>query len=388
MQVNCAYKYRIYPTKEQKTLLSKHFGCNRFVWNYFLNERKEYYLQNKENIEAKRIQGSLNYYDNAKTLTDLKKKKDSEWLKEVNSQSLQATLKHLDSAYKMFFRKTHQFPNFKNKDSKQSFTIPQFFKLENNKIYIPKFKNGIKVKEHRKLEGKFVVASISKNCSNQYFVSVIVEKEVQNLEKLQTAVGIDVGIKDFAVCSNGAIYENKTILRKKEKKLKFLQRQLSKAKKTSKNRQRKKIKVAKLHQYIKNSRVDYIHKISKEITDKNQIVVLEDLNIAGMLKNHKLAKSISDVSWHEFKRQLEYKASWKGRELVYIDRFFPSSKTCNCCGFINQDLTLSVRDWECPQCKVKLNRDFNASLNILRQGLLKINTAVGITVESVRSCCR
>jgi putative transposase len=383
MQVNLAYKFRLYPNEEQKILLAKHFGSCRFVWNYFLNERKEFYLKNKEEIEAKRIKGGLNYYDNAKELTQLKQKEEYKWLNECNSQSLQSCLKHLDGAYKMFFRKTHKFPNFKNKHHKQSFTIPQFFKLENKKIYFPKFKDGIKVKEHRKLEGKFVVATISKNTANQYYVSIIVEKEVASLEKLQTAVGIDLGIKDFATLSNGIVYENIKPLRKKMKKLKFLQRQLSKAKNGSKNRKKRQLRLAKYHLKISNIRKDYLHKITNQVSKENQFVGMENLNVAGMMKNHKLAQSIADVSWHEFKRQLEYKCKWRGRELVIIDRFFPSSKLCNICNIINQELTLKDRVWTCKNCDTTHQRDLLASTNILRQAF---NMVAGNAIKSVGSC--
>lgn len=383
MQVNLSYKFRLYPNEEQKILLAKHFGCTRFVWNYFLNERKEFYLNNKEDIEEKRIKSSLNYYDNAKQLTSLKKEEEHNWLNECNSQSLQSCLKHLDSAYKMFFRKTHKFPNFKSKDSKQSFTVPQFFKLENKKIYFPKFKEGIKVKEHRKLEGKFVVATISKNTANQYYVSIIVEKEVKSLEKLQTAVGIDLGIKDFATLSNGIVYENIKPLRKKMKKLKFLQRQLSKAKNGSKNRKKRQLRLAKYHLKISNIRKDYLHKITDQISKESQFVAMENLNVSGMMKNHKLAQSISDVSWHEFKRQLEYKCKWRGREFVVIDRFFPSSKLCGVCNTINQELTLKDREWTCKNCNTTHKRDELASRNILRQAL---NMVAGNAIKSVGSC--
>ena len=383
MQVNFAYQFRIYPNEEQKILLAKHFGCTRFVWNYFLNERKEFYLKNKEEIEAKRIKGGLNYYDNARELTQLKQKEEYQWLNECNSQSLQSTLKHLDSAYKMFFRKTHKFPNFKNKHHKQSFTIPQFFKLENKKIYFPKFKDGIKVKEHRKLEGKFVVATISKNTVNQYYVSIIVEKAVESLEKLQTAVGIDLGIKDFATLSSGVVYENIKPLRKKMKKLKFLQRQLSKAKNGSKNRKKRQLRLAKYHLKISNIRKDYLHKITNQISKENQFVAMENLNVAGMMKNHKLAQSIADVSWHEFKRQLEYKCKWRGRELVIIDRFFPSSKLCDVCNTINEELTLKDREWTCKNCSTRHLRDELASRNILKQAL---NMVAGNAIKSVGSC--
>jgi putative transposase len=414
MIINYAYKYRLYPTVEQKVLLAKHFGCNRFVWNYFLKQRQDYYLNNKEEIEEKRIKGSLNYYDNARDLTTLKNTEEYSWLKECNSQSLQSTLKHLDTAYKMFFRKVAKFPNFKSKDFKQSFTVPQFLTLEKreetisngttstkktsddktstdetpnkkatNKIYFPKFKEGIKVKEHRELKGKFVVSTISKNCANEYYVSIIVEKEIEQMQKLTKAVGIDVGIKDFCVCSDGVVFENKKYLSKKEKKLKHLQRQLSKKKKRSlknddiennieqgKNREKAKLKVAKLHQRIANARADYLHKISNKLTNENQIICLEDLNIKGMQQNHKLAKAVGDCSWSEFNRMLEYKMKWKGREIIKIDRYFPSSQVCSSCGFKNNEIKdLKIREWTCPNCNTHHNRDKNASINILRQGL-------------------
>jgi putative transposase len=383
MQVNSAYKFRIYPNEEQKVLLSKHFGCVRFTWNYFLNQRKEYYIKNKEEIEAKRIKGNMNYYDNAKELTTLKKTEAHKWLNECNSQSLQACLKHLDSAYKMFFRKTHKFPNFKNKHNKQSFTIPQFFKLENNKIYFPKFKEGIKVKEHRKLEGKFVVATLSKNPNGNYYISIVTERVIEIKKEVEAKVGIDLGIKDLATLSNGVVYENIKPLKKKMKKLKYLQRQLSKSKKGSELRKKRKLKLAQYHQKISNIRNDYLHKVTNQISNENQIVCIENLAVSNMMKNHKLARAIADVSWHEFKRQLEYKCKWKGRKLIVIDRFFPSSKTCNNCNSINQELTLDVREWQCFNCNEILNRDFNASKNILKQGL---NMVAGTAIKSEGSC--
>lgn len=377
MQVNFAYKYRIYPTKEQEQLLSKHFGCVRFVWNYFLNERKEHYLKNKEEIEAKRIKGNLNYYDNAKELTLLKREK--EWLRDCNSQSLQATLKHLDSAYKMFFRKTHKFPNFKNKDAKQSFTIPQHFKLENTKIYFPKFNEGIKVKVHKELNGRFVVATVSKTTTNKYYISIVVEKDTQALPTINKYIGIDLGIKDLIICSDSKKYQNIKPLSCLEKKLKYKQKQLSKKAKGSSNRKKAKHKVAIVHEKIKNTRSDYIHKITKAIINENQVIIAEDLHVKGMMRNHKLAKSISDVAWHEIHRQLEYKSKWNGRTYHVIDRFFPSSKMCSSCNFVNDELMLKDRTWDCPSCDTKLDRDLNASINILNQGLNNLQ-AVGAIV--------
>jgi len=377
MQTNFAYKYRIYPTLEQKELLCKHFGCVRFVWNYFLNERKEHYLHNKEEIESKRIKGNLNYYDNAKKLTLLKQEK--EWLKECNSQSLQASLKHLDSAYRMFFRKTHAFPNFKSKDSKQSFTIPQHFKLEAGKVYFPKFNKGIKVIVHRELEGKFVVATLSKTTTNKYYISIIVEKNIQAFSATNKTIGIDLGIKDLIICSDGKKYQNIRSLFSLENKLKHKQKQLSKKVKGSNNRKKAKHKVAIIHETIKNIRIDHIHKITKAIISENQVIVVEDLNVKGMMRNHKLAKAISDVAWYEIHRQLEYKSKWSGRTYNIIDRFFPSSKMCGSCHFVNKDLTLKDRTWNCPSCNTELDRDLNASINILNQGLNNLQ-AVGITV--------
>jgi putative transposase len=414
MIINYAYKFRLYPTKEQQILLAKHFGCNRFVWNYFLNERQQYYLNNKEDIEAKRIKGILNYYDNAKELTKLKSMEEYNWLKECNSQSLQSTLKHLDAAYRMFFKKITKFPNFKSKDAKQSFTIPQFLTIKNNKdnknnnnstnkLLIPKFKEGIKIKQHRSVDfekEKFVTAALSKNCSNEYYISIIVEKEIQQRDKLTKVIGIDVGIKDFCVCSDGTIFENKKHLSKYEKKLKYQQRKLSKKKKKSKkqedidnnkeqgkNRNKIKIKVAKIHNKISNSRMDHLHKISKKITDENQIICLEDLNVKDMLQNHHLAKAVGDCSWSTFNTLLEYKAKWKGRTIIKIDRYFPSSQVCSNCGYQNTDIKdLKIREWTCPRCNTKHNRDINASINILKQGLNLINRTSGDNNSNSDSC--
>jgi len=385
MITNIAYKYRLKPNKQQKQLLEHHFGCNRFVWNYFLHQRQTFYQTNKEDIEAKRIKGTKTYYDDEKELVKLKKTEEYKWLKEVNSQSLIATLMHLDTAYKNFFKKKSKFPHYKKKGDNQSFTIPQFIRVENNKIYFPKFKEGIRLKEHRKLEGKICNATISKTSTNQFYVSIIVEKEIEPLQPNNDAVGIDLGIKDFCILSDGTRYENIKPLKNHLKKIKYLQRQLSKSKKASKRKEKKRLKLAILHQKIHNQRLDYLHKITKAITDENQVIVIEDLNVSGMMKNHHLAQAISDVSWHEFKRQLEYKCKWKGRQLVIIDRFFPSSKTCNHCGYINQELTLDVRQWDCPQCKSKLDRDLNASINILQQGL---NMVQGTGIKSEGSCRR
>lgn len=360
------YNYRLYPTKEQSVLLDKHFGCTRFVFNYYLNKEQQHYLNNKEDIEAKRVKGFLNYYDNAKDLTNLKKQ--STWLTEVNSQTLQATLKNLESAYRGFFQKRSKFPRFKSKKSRQSFCIPQHLFIKNNRLYIPKFREGIKINLHRDLVGEFVTASIVKTKTNKYFVNITVELNIKELPKLNTDIGIDLGIKNFVITSNGEVFDNKHFLKKVESKLKYLQRQTSKKVKGSNNRKKANLKVAELFEYITNCKKDYLHKVSIQLIRENQTIYIEDLNIKGMLSNHHLAKSIQELSWYEFIRMLEYKAKWYGRSIIKIDRFYPSSKTCNKCGYIKQDLTLKDRNWICPKCHTEIDRDYNAAKNILKQG--------------------
>lgn len=379
------YNYRLYPTKKQSVLLDKHFGCTRFVFNYYLNKEQQHYLNNKEDIEAKRVKGFLNYYDNAKDLTNLKQ--TTLWLKEVNSQTLQATLKNLESAYRGFFQKRSKFPRFKSKKSRQSFCVPQHLSIENNRLYIPKFKEGIKINLHRDLVGDFVTASIVKTKTNKYFVNITVELDIKELPKLNTDLGIDLGIKNFAITSNGEVFDNKHFLKKVESKLKFLQRQASKKVKGSNNRKKANLKVAELFEYIINCKKDYLHKISTQLIRENQTIYIEDLNIKGMLSNHHLAKSIQELSWYEFIRMLEYKAKWYGRSVIKVDRFYPSSKTCNNCGYIKQDLTLKDRNWICPKCHTEVNRDYNAALNILKQGrncLVKPTELSGNNTEAMK----
>ena len=363
-KVKKSFKYRIYPTKEQEALLAKHFGSKRFVWNYFLNERKNAYLENNT---------SLNYYDNASSLTQLKKQEEYSWLKETNSQSVQASLRDLEVAYNRFFSKQGKFPRFKSKKDKQSFRIPQSTKYEDGQLNISKFKKPIKVKEDRPLEGTILFSTISKNPSGKYFVSITCETEHKPYKKNKNKVGVDLGIKNLAICSDGKTYENIKTTQKYAKKLSYEQKQLSKKNKGSNNRNRQRIKVAKVHEKITNSRVNHIHNITTQIVRDNQTICVEDLSVANMMKNHNLAKSISDCSWSEFLRQLKYKSEWNERNLIQIDKFFPSSKTCNKCKFVNQDLTLKDREWVCPACDAKLDRDINASKNILEQGLMIYN---------------
>lgn len=358
--IHKTYKMRLTPNKEQIELMSKHFGSTRFVWNYFLAERKQSFLESKK---------SLSYHDNARTLTALKKTDEFNWLNDINSQSLQASLKDLDTAYGRFFKKQAMFPRFKKKGfCTDSFRCPQHFKFVEGKLQIPKFK-PIKINIHREIEGKILFITISKTRTDKYFAAITCEVEYEPLPIPDKAIGIDLGIKDVAVCSDGTIFENIKTTKKYAKKLTYRQRQLSKKKKGSKNRAKQRKKVALVHEKIKNTRTDSIHKFTIQTIKHNGIIVTENLNVKGMIKNHNLAKSIADASWYELTRQLEYKSGWNDRSLVEIDRFFPSSKMCSVCNFINQNLTLKDREWICPNCESVLNRDQNASKNILKQGL-------------------
>jgi putative transposase len=368
--IHKSYKFRIEPTSEQIVLLSKHFGACRFVFNKFLHERKEKYLNEKS---------SLNYYDNARTLTDLKKEEDFDWLKEINSQSLQSAIRNLDSAYKNFFNKKNKFPRFKSKYDKQSFKIPQNVLINEGKLVIPKFKEGIKINLHRKIEGEILFATITKSTTGKYYVSITCEVNHKPFDKTGSKVGIDTGIKDLAILSDGKTYENIKVLKSKLKKLKYQQRQLSKKQKGSNSRQKQKIKLSLTHEKITNIRKDYLHKISTEIVKNHDIISVEDLSVKNMMKNHKLSQSLSDVSLGMFYKMLEYKSKWNDKSFVKIDRFFPSSKTCSNCGWIYQDLNLSIREWTCNSCNEHHDRDLNAAKNILKQG---INILSGYGIES------
>jgi len=348
--------------------MTKHFGACRFVFNHYLNKRKETYLEDKK---------SLNYYDNANDLTQLKKDENFNWLKEINSQSLQSSLRNLDSSYMRFFRKQTKFPRFKSKYDRQSFKIPQFVKLENNELILPKFKSGIKINLHTEINREILFATISKSTTGKYYVSITCEVNHKTFEKTGSSVGIDTGIKDLAILSDGTTYVNIKTLKKKLKKVKYNQRQLSKKIKGSSSKNKQKQKLAVVHEKITNVRKDYLHKVSTEIVKNHDIISVEDLAVKNIMKNHKLAQAMSDVSLGSFYSMLKYKCEWNDKQFVKIDRFFPSSKTCSKCGWINQHLTLNNREWRCSSCGETNDRDFNASKNILKQGL-KILSGSGI----------
>ena len=367
-KINRTYKFRLYPNKRQIELLAKHFGCSRFVYNYFLNQRKEQY----------RLTGkSDNFYAQCKTLITLKKQKETSWLKEVNSQTLQFAIRSLESAYTNFFKKRTKFPKFKSKHSKNSFTVPQYATVVGGRLFIRKFKDGIKCRVHREIKGKIGKVTITKTPSGKYFVSVFTEEEYTTpLEKTGKSIGVDMGLKDLLMTSEGEIFRNNRYTKRYECKLAKAQQHLSRKKKGSRGFENQRLKVARLYEKIANSRAEYLHKCSISLVRRYDIICIEDLNVRGMTKNHRLAKSVTDASWGKFISMLTYKTEWYGKKVVKVDRFFPSSQTCHVCGYVNKDIKdLSVREWECPECHTHHDRDVNAAINILHFSLN--NTSAG-----------
>jgi len=371
-----AYKYRIYPTDEQKVLFAKTFGCCRFVYNWALNLKITAYKEHKETL--------ANVY-----LTNLMKselKAEHEWLSEVNSQSLQNALRNLDTAYTNFFRNTKAvgFPRFKSRKDRQSFLCPQHCRVDLKKgtITIPKAKD-IPAVLHRKFKGTVKTATVSMTPSGRYFVSILVDTAIQELPATpiqgDTALGIDLGIKSLAVCSDGRSFDNPKNLQKSLDRLKLLQKRLSRKRKGSANRNKARVKVARLQEHIANCRKDSLHKITHTLTHDSQVrtICMEDLNVKGMQRNHRLAQAVGDASFGTFLTLLEYKCKWYGVNLIKIDRFAPSSKTCGKCGYVYKGLKLSERSWTCPECGTHHDRDFNASCNIKEFGLKALPTERG-----------
>ncbi len=347
-----AYKYRISPTSSQKELIAKHIGSSRFVYNLALETKNAAYLGSKHNFSP---------FDLIKQLPELKK--ECEWLKEVNSQSLQQSIQNMDIAFKKFF-KGAGFPKFKSKHrGKQSFSVPQNVIVENNLLIIPKFKEGIDIVLHREIKGIIKSATISVTPTGKYFASILVDTNDIIPQKVaikeSTTIGVDLGIKDFCITSEGEAFENPKYLRKAQSKLKYVQRKYSKYK-----GKRTKKKLAKLHEDVVNKRKDFLHKVSTKLIRENQTIAIETLAVKNMVKNHNLAQAISDVSWSTFVTMLEYKADWYGKNILRIGQFAPSSKTCSNCGTINKELQLKDREWTCKGCNSVLDRDVNAAINI------------------------
>ena len=357
------YKYRIYPNKEQQIYLAKTFGCSRLVYNLMLADRIAVYYKYKDNKEELKEQ---------KKPTPAQYKKEYEFLKEVDSLALSNEQMNLDKAYKNFFRdKSVGFPKFKSKKiNRYSFTTNNqkgTIRIEDGYIKIPKLKSLIKIKQHRELKGLIKSATVSQTPSGKYFISILVETEIQELDKIDKKVGVDLGIKDFAITSDQEIFGNPKWLRKSEKRLAKLQKDLSRKQKASNNRNKARKKVAKLYEKISNQRKDFLHKLSTKLIRENQSIVIEDLKVSNMMKNRKLSKAISEVSWHEFRVLLEYKSVWYGRELILAPSNYASSQLCSDCGNkSSQTKDLSCRTYNCSLCGLTLDRDINASKNLLK----------------------
>ena len=363
------FEYRIYPTHEQKMLLAKHFGSVRWLYNYALS---------KKISEFTKTGKTLSVYDLKKDIPILKQDESTSWLKEINSQSLQQSLFHLDSAYKKFFKKQGGFPKFKNKKSKQSFEIPQSLTInfDSGYIEIPKFKEPVRTVFHRKFVGEIGTCHIKCSNTGKYFVSILVDddKELPSKPEIkkETAIGIDVGIKSFAVTSEGEEIANPRHFVKCQRRLASIQRSFSRKIKSKKkgdplsiNAEKQKVKLQLLHEHVANQRKDFLHKVTTRLIRENQTICIEDLNVKGMMKNRKLSKHIGDAGWGMFFQFLRYKSDWYGSNILSIGRFEPSSKTCSKCGYIKHDLTLKDRTWICPVCGEPHDRDVNAANNIL-----------------------
>lgn len=358
-----AYKFRIYPNAEQQLNLEKTFGCSRYIYNWALAQRKEAFSQGEKltnNVISQR-------------LTELKKQTGTKWLNEVSSVCLQQSLANIDAAYKNFFKKTAKFPVFKKKSNKQAARyVKSAFVFKDGNLKLAKHSEPLKVKYSRTFTGEVTSVTISKEPDGKFYISMLVKEQFVPCSKSAKQIGIDLGIKDFATYSNGTKVANPNHYRKSLKKLKKLQQNLSKKQRGSGNYKRLKLKIARIHSKIRNQRTDFLQKLSTQIVNENQVICVEDLKVSSILRNKRIAKLAGSLGWNSFLSMIEYKCLWNDRTFVKIDQFYPSSKTCNSCSFVKQDLKLHERTWKCPQCGTIHDRDINAANNILAVGLTAV----------------
>ncbi|HHP7230184.1 MAG TPA: RNA-guided endonuclease InsQ/TnpB family protein [Xenococcaceae cyanobacterium] len=354
------FKYRFYPNEEQRIQLAQTFGCTRFVYNWALALRtNSYYQENKP----------LSYRDTSNALTKLKKQEDKTWLKQVSSVPLQQGLRHLNTAFENFFKGRAKYPKFKKKNNRNSATYaPNAFKWIDGKLTLAKMSQPLKIRWSRYFKGEPRSITVSRDASGRYFISFLVEEELERWKKTDKQIGVDLGIHDVMVCSNGFASGNPKHYQKYQTRLKTLQRRLARKQKGSRNRDQARLKVAKLHAKIADCRRDFLHKLTTQLVRENQAIYTETLAVKNMMAESKLAKAIADCGWGEALRQFQYKCDWHDRLLGAIDRWFPSSKRCNPCGHIMDKLPLNIRQWRCPSCNSFNLRDLNAAKNILAVG--------------------
>lgn len=376
MEIKRAYRFRFYPTPEQELNLAKTFGCTRFAYNYMLRQRTDAWFQRQQKV---------GYHETSAMLTALKKTEEFTWLNEVSSVPVQQSLRHLQTAFGNFFARRDKYPTFKKKGGAQSAEYTtSAFKWANGTLRIAKMSEPLNVRFSRTIPKAATVTTVtvSKDCAGRYFVAMLCTDEVHARPVIESKVGIDLGLTHFAILSTGEKIAAPNTFRKNEQKFAKLQRRLAKKAKGSANRKKAKLKVAKLHAKITDSRKDFLHKLSTRLVNENQVIAVETLAVSNMQKNRCLAKSIGDAGWAEFVRQLEYKALWYGRTLVGIDRWYPSSKRCSDCGHTAAKMPLKVREWTCTECGAIHDRDINAARNVLAAGL-----AVSALGESVNPVC-
>lgn len=360
MRIETTYKFRLYPNKEQETALSRQFGACRFVYNRFLRERIDYHAAHKDSDGKK----GLTFVDTCRMLTELKKDPELAWLREPNAQSLQQSLGDLDRAYNAFFNRNAKFPRFKSRRSRQAFRIPQYFRIESDKLVLPKV-SPIRMVVHRPIQGEPRHVTISRTPTGKFFAAIMCLVDIPDPVHFGGEIGIDLGLKSFLTASNGEKIEHPRHLLKATKRLARLQRKMSRKKPGSSGKEKARRAVALQHEKVANRRADFLHKMSSRLVRENQTIHAESLNVKGMLSNHRLARRIFDSGWAEFLRQLDYKGQWAGGCLDQVDRFYPSSKRCHVCGRINEKLRLSDRTWTCDGCRTLHDRDHNAAINIL-----------------------